>query len=95
MLYSATIDKRKDFNGLSSAYNTGDVGAGDGVCDLVEPGESILGFLLGTSSDRSLTSLSRLRLFSDTGSFLTEEELLLPLLCNAGLDWKTVQVVLQ
>lgn len=41
-------------------YNPGEVGAGagDGVCDFVDPGESILCFLVGTRSDRSLTSLS-------------------------------------
>ena len=66
-----------------NAYNPGEVGAGDGVCDFVDPGESILGFLLvGTSSDRSRTSLSRLRLLLSE-SFFVELELELPLLRGA------------
>lgn len=52
--------------------NPGDVGAGDGVCDFVDPGESIRDFLFaGTSSDKSRTSLSRLRLLL-SDSFLVE-----------------------
>ena len=67
-----------------NAYNPGEVGAGDGVCDFVDPGESILGFLLvGTSSDRSRTSLSRLRLLLSE-SFFVELELELPLLRGAA-----------
>ena len=76
----------------ATAYNPGEVGAGagDGVCDFVDPGESNLGFL-GTSSERSLTSFSWLRLFSAIRSF--EVELLLPLLCKVGVDWNRKFIV--
>ena len=63
-------------------YNPGDVGAGDGVCDFVDPGESIRDFLFaGTSSDKSRTSLSRLRLLLSDSFFV---ELVLELLLRGA-----------